>query len=95
MEKEVHTASTVFYSGICMCWINLIVQVIIPTSNGGGIACAEIVSALGLALVLQSLQLIMPGNKTLQGWCPIPIHTWFLLNPSQKESSQTIYQITN
>jgi hypothetical protein len=53
MKGEINTASKVFYSGICMGWVNIIVQVVIPDATAIGVGYAEIVSTLALACLLQ------------------------------------------
>jgi hypothetical protein len=53
MQGEINTASKVFYSGISMGWINILVQTVIPDATAIGIGYSEIISALALACMLQ------------------------------------------
>ena len=53
IEGDVNTASKVFYSGISMGCINIIVQIVIPDATAIGVGYVEIVSTLALACLLQ------------------------------------------
>ena len=53
MQGEINTASKVFYSGISMGWVNILVQTVIPDATAIGIGYVEIVSTLALACLLQ------------------------------------------
>jgi hypothetical protein len=53
MQGDINTASKVFYSGLSMGWINIIVQTVIPDTTAIGVGYVEIVSTLALACMLQ------------------------------------------
>jgi hypothetical protein len=53
MQGDINTASKVFYSGISMGWVNILVQTVIPDATAIGVGYSEIVSTLALACMLQ------------------------------------------
>jgi hypothetical protein len=53
MQGDIDTASKVFYSGLSMGWINILVSIVIPDASAIGSGFAEIVSTLTMACVLQ------------------------------------------
>jgi hypothetical protein len=53
MQGDINTASKVFYSGISMGWVNILVQTVIPDATAIGVGYAEMVATLALACMLQ------------------------------------------
>jgi hypothetical protein len=68
MQGKIDTASKVFYSGLSMGWINILVSMVIPDATAVRLGAAEIVATVTLACMLQSLVKVSPGFSTLQGY---------------------------
>jgi hypothetical protein len=53
MQGNINTASKVFFSGIAMGWVNIMVQLVIPDATAIGVGYAEFVSTFALVCLLQ------------------------------------------
>jgi hypothetical protein len=79
MQDDVHTPYKVFCSGLAMGWVNIMVQTLIPQITSIGFGLSQMVAALSLACLLQSVRTVLPGMGTLQGYVE-----WHISNIIQK-----------
>jgi hypothetical protein len=61
--KNKYSSITMWIGGVSMAWMNMVVQVVVPSlkwSNYSG--PIDVATALSLAVFLQALQSFVPGN---------------------------------